>query len=300
MSNLFYIVVIFFSLSLHSIYAQELNCRVVVDGQRVQTTNKEVFRDMEDAIENFMNSRKWTNQTFQPEERINCNLVITLTGQPSIGSYEATAQIQSSRPVYNTNYESLMLNFADRDWVFDYVESQPLEFSENYYNNNLTSMLGFYAFVILGIDYDSFSSLGGAPFYTKALDIVNLAQSTNIKGWQPFDSNRNRYWLLENLTNKTSEDYRKDYYNYHRQGLDVFLEKPSEARTSALNILQALQNIEKLRPNSIIKISFFDAKRDEIINIFKQANPSQKKLAYDICVKIDPSNTDKYKAMLEN
>ena len=242
-------------------YAQELNCRVIVDGQRVQTTNTDIFKEMETTIQNFINNQKWTRQVYQPEERINCNLIITLTGSPSINTYEGTAQIQSSRPVYNTNYESLMLNFADRDWFFDFVENQPIEFSENNYNNNLTSMLAFYAYVIIGIDNDSFSNLGGNPNFAKALDIINLAQNTSLKGWQPFDSNRNRYWLLENLTNKISEDYRHDYYNYHRLGLDVFLENPEATRNNAIVLLQSLQAMEKQRPNSILKISFLHSQR---------------------------------------
>ena len=295
-----FLSVCLFFLSSIVCFSQELLFRVVVDAQRVQTTDRQVFDDLENSVENFMNSRKWTDQNYLPEERINCNLVITITGSPAIGSYEATAQVQSSRPVYNTNYETLMLNFADRDFTFEYIQSQPLEFSDNYYNNNLTSMLGFYAFVILGIDHDSFSSLGGNPYFVRAFEIVNLAQSTNIKGWQPFDSNRNRYWLIENLMNKQSEEFRKAYYNYHRNGLDVFIERPEEARENALTTLKQLQEIERLRPNSIIKISFFDAKTDEIINIFKQANPTQKRQAYDICAKIEPSSTDKFQAILQN
>ncbi len=300
MSKFFTAILVFVFIFQFTGFSQELNCRVVVDAQRIQTTDREVFRDLEESVENFMNNRKWTSESFLPEERINCNLIITLTGSPAIGSYEGTAQIQSSRPVYNTNYESLVLNFADRDFNFDYVESQPLEFSETLYNNNLTSMLGFYAYIIIGMDHDTFSSLGGTPYFARALDIVNLAQATNVTGWQPFDSNRNRYWLLENLTNKTSEEFRKEYYNYHRNGLDTFIEKPNDLRTHALSLLEKLQEIEKLRPNSIIKISFFDAKQDEIINIFKQANPSQKREAYDICAKIEPSSTDKFKEILEN
>lgn len=281
-------------------YAQELNCRVVVDDQRIQTTDRAIFQDMERSFQNFMNNRKWTDDFFQPEERINCNIVITLTSNPAINSYEATAQVQSSRPVHNTGYESLMLNFADRDFIFEYTESQPLDFSPNTFGTNLVSMLAFYAYIIIGTDYDSFSKLGGNPYFQQAFDILNLAQSTSIKGWQQFDSNRNRYWLIENLTNKQMEPFREEFYNYHRLGLDVFLEKPDEARSNVLNLLKKLQEIERLRPNSIIKISFFDSKTDEIINIFKQSTPAQKREAFDICSKIEPSNTDKFREMLSN
>lgn len=280
--------------------AQELNCRIVVNAERAQTTERQVFRDMEDALEQFMNNRQWTNDEFQPEERINCSISITITDMPSIGTYNATAQIQSSRPIYNTNYESLMLNFADRDWNFDYTESQPLEYSQNYFNNNLTSMMAFYAYMILGVDYDSFSERGGTKYYQKALDIVNLAQTSNIKGWQAFDNNRNRYWLVENYTNKQMDQFRTEFYKYHRQGMDVFLEKPEEVRKNAISMLKALQEIDKIKPNSILKISFFDAKIDEIVNIFKRANPTQKRQAYDICTKLEPNSTDEFEAILEN
>jgi len=280
--------------------AQELNCRVVVDAERAQTTERRIFDDMQESIEQFMNTRRWTTDSFEPEERINCNIAITITRMPSIGTFEATAQIQSSRPIYNTNYESLMLNFADREWNFSYTESQPLEFSQNYFNDNLTSMLAFYAYIILGIDYDSFSELGGDPYFLKAQEIVNLAQSTNFSGWKAFEGNRNRYWLVEHYINNQTEKFRKEYYNYHRHGLDKFLEEPDESRKHTINLLKSLQELDKVNPNTVLKVAFFDAKVDEIINIFKRANPTQKRQAYDICAKVEPNSTDKFQAILDN
>ena len=279
---------------------QELNCRVVVDGERAQISDRQIFRDMENAIQKFLNGQKWTSDFYSPEERINCNIAITITDMPAVGQCVATALIQSSRPVHNTNYETIMLYFADRDWNFEYTESQPMEFSQNYYNNNLTSMLAFYAFMILGIDYDSFALLGGNPHYVRALDIVNLAQATSVKGWQPVDSNRNRYWLITNYVNKQMEEYRRQLYYYHRLGLDVYQEKPKEAHANALALLEAISEIEKFNPNSILKISFFVAKREEIINIFKKAAPAQKREAYNICSRVEPNKTDRYREILQN
>ena len=171
---------------------------------------------MENAFSQFLNSRKWTNDEFQPEERIKCNINITLNQMPSIGSIEGTEQIQAARPIYNTNYESILMNFADRDWVFEYVEYQPLDFNENSYINNLTSMLAFYAYIILGLDYDSYSADGGNNFYQIAQNIVTNAQQSGRPGWSSLESNRNRYWLVENLTNAQINIMRKAWYRYHR------------------------------------------------------------------------------------
>ncbi len=281
-------------------FGQELNCQVIVDDERAQTSDRQVFRDMEQAFSRFLNDRKWTNNTYLPEERIDCNLAITIESMPAVGFYNATVQIQSSRPVYNSNYSSLVFNFADRDWQFEYVESTPLEYGDNVYTSNLTSMLAFYAYVIIGIDNDTFEEFGGEEQFKKALDIVNLAQQSDRPGWQAFQSNRNRYWLSENLNNQDLRLIRKGYYTYHRLAMDQFETKQDESRTLIVNVLKDIQTANRNIPNSILKISFFDAKKNELAKIFEKGNPAAKRDAYNILVDIDPSNTEKYKSIIGN
>ena len=280
--------------------AQELNCNVTVNADRVQTTERGIFKDMEKSFSQFMSTTKWTRDSYQPFERIHCNLNITIEQMPSIGSFQATVHIQSARPVYNTNYETLLLNFADRDWQFEYTESQPLEYTDNVYASNLVSMLSYYAYVILGMDYDSFGKLSGDPMFNKALNIVNLAQPSNRAGWQAFDSNRNRYWLIENLTNQQMSPVREGMYEYHRLALDKFHDDPDAARQKILDVLKNIQKVNDLRPNSILIIAFFDAKSDELLNIFSQGNIQVRRQAYEIITRIDPTKSDRFKTILQN
>jgi hypothetical protein len=282
------------------IAAQELNCRVAVNDERAQTSDRQVFRDMEQAFARFMNDRKWTNDSYLPEERIECNLAITIESMPAVGFFNATVQVQSSRPVYNSSYSTIMLNFADRDWQFEYVESTPLDFGDNVFTTNLTSMLAFYAYVIIGLDNDSFEEFGGEVEFKKALDIVNLAQQSDRAGWQAFQSNRNRYWLSENLNNQDLRPIRKGIYTYHRIALDQFDTKQDESRALILSTLKGIQAANRNIPNSILKISFFDAKKNELAKIFEKGNPATRRDAYNILVDLDPSNTEKYKSIIGN
>ncbi len=286
--------------SANQIVGQELNCKVVVNDERAQTSDRRVFRDMEVEFARFMNDRKWSNNNYRPEERIQCNMAITIESMPAVGFYNATVQIQSSRPVYNTSYSSLIFNFADRDWQFEYVESTPLDFGDNVFSSNLTSMLAFYAYIIIGLDKDTFEEFGGEEQFKKALDIVNLAQQTSKSGWQAFQSNRNRYWLSENLTNQDLRPIRKGLYTYHRLAMDQFETKQDESRTLVVNVLKDIQAANRNIPNSILKIAFFDAKKNELAKIFEKGNPATKKEAYTILMAVDPSNTEKYRSIIGN
>jgi len=286
--------------SANQIVGQELNCKVVVNDERAQTSDRRVFRDMEVEFARFMNDRKWSNNNYRPEERIQCNMAITIESMPAVGFYNATVQIQSSRPVYNTSYSSLIFNFADRDWQFEYVESTPLDFGDNVFSSNLTSMLAFYAYIIIGLDKDTFEEYGGEEQFKKALDIVNLAQQTSKSGWQAFQSNRNRYWLSENLTNQDLRPIRKGLYTYHRLAMDQFETKQDESRTLVVNVLKDIQAANRNIPNSILKIAFFDAKKNELAKIFEKGNPATKKEAYTILMAVDPSNTEKYRSIIGN
>ncbi|WP_425392463.1 DUF4835 family protein [Ekhidna sp.] len=280
-------------------HAQELNCRVIVNAQQIQTTERAIFTEMENEFAQFLNTTKWTNDEFQEEEVINCNIVITMTEMPSVGVFKASVQVLSSRPVYGTSYESVIMNFADRDWDFEYVQSQPLRFNENTFTSNITSLLAYYAYMVLGFDYDTFSEMGGAPHYQKAFQIVNNAQQTNYTGWQQFNSVRNRYWLIENIQNPQLEPIRKALYTYHREGLDIMAEDREQAEKNILASLSEIQKANRARPRSILTIAFMDAKSGELIQIFKESNLATRRQAYNLLSNIDPSRTDEYKALID-
>lgn len=283
-----------------SVQSQELNCNVIVNADRVETTDRRIFQDMQTAFSQFLNNRRWTDDNYDVAERINCNLVITIEEMPIVGTFKATVQIQSSRPVYGTSYESLMLNFADRDWHFEYVESQPLDFNENSFSSNIASMLAYYAYIILGIDYDSFETLGGTSFFEKANNQVILAQESNMPGWKQFDSQRNRYWLAENFLSPIFTPVRESIYLYHIQGLDLFLENPDASRSTILEVLKKLQVANRSRPNSIFTIAFLDAKSNELINIFSEGDMNVRRQAYEILRTLDPTLTSKLGKIINN
>jgi hypothetical protein len=272
-------------------YSQELNCKVVINADQVQSSDRSVFKDMERSFANFLNSQKWTNDSFKNHERINCTIFLNISKMPSIGNFQASAQITSGRPVFNTNYESVVLNFADRDWEFEYIESQPLEYNDNSYLSNLTSMLAYYAYIIIGMDYDSYSELGGTPYFQKALMVVNNAQSSGRSGWASLSSNRNRNSLIESINNPQFTELRKNTYRYHRLALDIFDKKPDESRVVALQVIQEVKKAWTINPNGIFIVSFFDAKAAELVNIFSGGSLQVKREAYDILTAIDSKRT---------
>lgn len=294
------IIVILFLLASLSLSAQELKCTVSVNASAIQTTDQSIFKDMKTAIEQFMNTRKWTNDNYKAHEKIACNFLITITRMPAIGSFAASVQVQSARPIFNSNYNSMVFNFADRDWEFEYIESLPLEYNDNTFTTNLTSMLAYYAYTIIGLDYDTFSELGGTPYFQRALNVVNNAQQTSAPGWQSLGSNRNRYWLTENLNNSQLTDLRKALYSYHRLGLDTFDKDPDASRTLILKGLKDIKKVRDINPNAILVISFFDAKGKELANIFSEGNIQTRREVYDIITTIDPSNRTTYEKIIGN
>lgn len=298
MRNKLIIALLLFSIPALS---QELNAIVTINvGPKVQTTDRAVFQDMKNAFQQFLNTRRWTNDAFQAHEKINCNILININDMPSIGVFTSTVQIQVARPVYNSNYTSLILNFADRDWEFEYLESQPLEFNDNTFTSNLTSILAFYAYIILGMDYDTFSELGGTPHFQRALQVVNNAQSSGRGGWQPQGSNRNRYWLIENLINPQFAEVRKALYAYHRLGLDTFETDSEKSREIILRGLREVKKARDINPNAILIVSFLDAKSKELVNIFSEGSLSVRREAYDLIIGIDPSNRSNYEKIIQN
>lgn len=273
---------------------QEFLCNVQVNSQQVEGTDKRVYESLQTTVTEFVNNRRWTNYEFKPEERIECNFVINISQRPNTDRFIATLNLVASRPIFKTAYNSTLLNYADKDFEFEYVEYQPMEFQENSYTSNLVSVISYYLYMMLAIDFDSFSPNGGTPFYEKAQNIVNAAQNAPESGWKAFENNRNRYWLLENLTNNSYSDLRKFLYEYHRKGLDVMSENPEQGRSTISTSLNLLKNVYDERPGLFALKLFIDAKRDEIINIFSQGNPREKTDAQNIMKEIDPSNSSSY------
>lgn len=294
----FFSLVILIGIS-HNILSQDLNCDVKIDAERIETSEKRIFEDMEKAFEDFLNTRDWSPDEINPTERIKCGLTITLNEMPSIGTFKATVQIRSARPIYNTSYESILFNFADRDWSFEYVESLPMNFNENDYSTNLTSMLAFYAYIIIGLDYDSFGELAGSAYFQKAQNIVTNASQGGRPGWGALQSTRNRYALVNDITNQQIEDLRIGYYKYHRLGLDIFDTNPEECRKQVLEVLESTKKIKSRYPSSIFVISFFDAKAEELVNIFADATQQEKRKAYNLLIDLNPIKEDLFKEILK-
>ncbi len=285
LKNVFFFAAFLISVQL---FGQELNCKVTINADQIQTSDRAVFKDMERAFATFLNTRKWTNDSYKNYEKINCSLFLNIGKMPSIGNFSANVQITAARPVYNTNYETVLFNFADRDWEFEYVESLPLEYNDNSYITNLTSMLAFYAYIIVGMDADSMSELGGTPYFQKAFNVVNNAQSSNRAGWQGLGNTRNRFALIDNINNPQMVELRKNNYKYHRLALDTFGKTPDQSRTQVLDILKSVKKVWTVYPNSILVISFFDTKATELVNIFSEGSLPVRREAYDILTSIDP------------
>ncbi len=280
--------------------AQELNCRVQIFSQQIQTSNKHIFESMQKDLYEFINNRKWTDHVYSFDERIECSILINLTEQISTDQYKGTLQVQAIRPVYNTNYNSVVLNFKDNEIVFNYVEFQSLDFNENSFTSNLTSLIAYYIYVILGFDYDSFSLMGGTPYFQKAEKIVQNAQNAQEKGWKSFESQKNRYWLVENLLNSKYAPLREFYYRYHRLGLDIMHNKQAEGRAEIADALLLLQKIyrEKPSPYMMLLQVVLDAKSDEFVQVFSESFPDEKSRVVAILKEIDPTNAGKYQQIL--
>lgn len=283
------------------ILAQQLNFTVTINSERARTQDRDVFDNMKRAFEQFLNGRNWIDDEFKPEERIKGNLLITINDMPQVGVFTATVQIQTVRPVYGSNYESLMFNFADRNWTFEYIESQPMEFNRYAFLNNISSLLAYYAYIALGLDYDSFSPRGGNPYYEIANNIVANAQQSSRPGWNQNPSDRrNRYWLSNDLYgSQVLVPIRDAYYLYHRRGLDLLTSKPEEGYKNILEAIKKVSEANQVQPNSILTISFMDAKSDEISKILKAAPMDIRQEAVEVLLKVDPNNARKYNDILK-
>ncbi|WP_319481043.1 DUF4835 family protein [uncultured Draconibacterium sp.] len=280
--------------------AQELRCNVTVSARGIQGANQNLFRTMQSDLYDFMNNRKWTDHVYSYDEKIRCNILIRLDEQISADEFKGSIQVQLTRPIFNTSYTSTVLNIKDNDFHCKYVEFQPLEFNETSNRDNLTNIMAFYAYVILGFDYDSFSEEGGTEFFQKAQGIVNNSQNARERGWKAFESERNRYWLIENVMNKSYSSFRTCMYNYHRNGLDLMSDKVEEGRANIAEALRDIQKVFRRRPSTYILQMFFDAKADELVNIFSKSFPDERNRVLAILNEVDPSNGRKYEKIAEN
>lgn len=280
------------------LFSQELRCNVQIASQQIQGTNKQVFRTLQSSVYEFMNTTRWTDHAYSYDERIECTILINLTTQISADEFSGNMQIQVSRPVYNSSYNSVLLNFKDDDVQFKYVEYQTLDFNEATTPTSLTGLLSYYAYIILGLDYDTYSPDGGSVYFSKAEEIVNKMQNSNVKGWKAYESRDNRYWLVENILNNAYSPVRECLYRYHRLGLDRMAERLTESRAEIAESLRLLQKAYRAKPGSFILQIFFDAKADELVNIFSESFTDEKKRVYNILSEIDPANISKYNTII--
>ena len=296
------VAVLLMALTTGPAVSQELYCNVQVSAQKIQGSNREVFQNMQRDIYEFMNSMVWTDNIFSFSERIECNLLINLDEQLSADEFRGTVQIQLSRPVYNTTYKSTVLNFVDNNFQFRYVEFQPLEFNPNSHTSNLVSVLAYYAYLLIGMDFDTYSQGGGTPYFQVAEKIVINAQNAPEQGWKPYDGsrNRNRYWLVKNILDSEYSGVRQFIYLYHLRGLDRMESDMTRARTEIYESLRRLQEVYRQRPDPFMYYMtvVLDAKADEIVNIFSQAFPEEKNRVVQVLTEIDPANETKYKKIL--
>ncbi|GAB3015805.1 type IX secretion system protein PorD [Spirosoma pulveris] len=283
--------------------AQELNCQVTINSDQLfaqQKTDFSYVNQLKGIITEFMNNRRWSNDQFSVAERINCSININLLKSLTQGAFEATAQIIVTRPVYGTTYETTTFSYVDRAFNFVYLPTTPVYYRENQFSDDLTSLLAFYANIIMAVDYDTFSKQGGNQFIQRAYAITNLAQQGSPNGsWQTGGDRRNRYWLIENLQNQQLLPFRDGLYTYHRQGLDVFAANPVQVRKQTITLLNTIRTIGLQLPNSVLINSFFDAKSQELFNILYEGTPTERKQAFDLLSFLDPAKTENYRKLIQ-
>lgn len=271
--------------------AQELNCSVEINSTQVQGSNKEVFTTLQQAVADYMNTTKWTDAQFYANEKIDCKLFFTIKSYDESNVMTGDLQIQSIRPVYNSTYTTTIFNFKDTKVEFSYALNEPLIFSENSMESNLTAILNFYAYMIIALDFDTFSLRGGDPFYEKAAAVVRLAQSSGESGWKAFEDNKNRSAVLSAYYDKNTSHIRELLYNYHRKGLDEMVLGANKGRSMITSSLEMLRKVHDVAPMSVCLSIFKDSKLDELVNVYSKASAVEKETAYDILYLLYPTET---------
>ncbi|MCB0580658.1 MAG: DUF4835 family protein [Phaeodactylibacter sp.] len=294
------IFTLFLSAIALGLIAQELNATVRINTQKLQSADPKVFETLESTVREFLNTQKWTEDVFENEERINANFLITIQEELSPTSFKADIALQASRPVYGSDYETPLINHIDKGVTFFYEQFQPLQFSQNVYNDNLSSVLAFHSYIILGLDYDSYSPFGGEPYFQAAQDILNnvpQAAAAANPGWRSLDGNRNRFWLIENLLSPRVRPLRQAWYDYHRQGLDVSATDVATGRAIIAAALEQIRDVDQAYPNSMVIQVFTDTKSQEILEIFKRGTPQEQNTVVQVMTRIDASNAAEYRAI---
>jgi hypothetical protein len=292
-----YLIIFCILVFAQAVHSQDLNARVQILAPQLANSNQRILDILESSIKDFLNNKRWSADALQPLERIDCNFVITITDWDGNSNFKAEAQIQSNRPIYNSSYSSTILNISDKDFGFTFSEGQPLDFSELNYISNLSSLIAFYAYIITGMDYDTFSKFGGSPYFEKAQTVLDYAQAAPNTGWKAFENLRNRFWIMENLMNKSYNPIRESLYTYHREGMDVMAENQTKGRKAILSVIPQLQKIDRQKQGSILNQIFFSAKADELIKILSAAEAQDKIKAYNALSVIDPANSLKYEIL---
>ena len=283
--------------------AQEINCTVTVNSDQIEGSNKQIFETLRLAVEEYMNQNRWTNMTYAQQEKIECSMLI-LVKKLENHLFTCEMTLQSRRPVYGTTYSTPLLNFKDNAFNFTYQEFDRIEWQQNQFTTNLTAMLAYYCYLIIGHDQDSFQRLGGTPFFQMCEEIVNTCQSASMdnieqKGWLAFESNRSRYALINNLLDEAFKKYRNYYYEYHRLGLDEMSSNVTNGRARIAEGLPVLKEAYRARPATYVINTFLDAKADELVDIFRQGTDKEKKDVYDLLTDIDPTRQTTYDRMNE-
>ncbi len=289
----------FIIMAAFAVQAQELRCNISVSDKQIEGTSKDVFNTLQKALTEFMNNRRWTDRQYAVNERIECNISIIINEQPTTETFKAELQIQARRPVYGASYNTTILNFKDNDFNFIYREFEPIEFNENSFDSNLSAVMAYYAYLIIGFDSDSFAMYGGTPYFQKAENIVNMAQSTSEAGWRAYESRKNRYEVINNLMDERLRKFREFFYQYHRLGLDEMIKNPVNARARIAQSMIVLEEVNRNRPSSIVLQMFFDAKDEEIIDIFSQGTDKEKTDIYKLLIDLNPAKATKYETILK-
>jgi hypothetical protein len=295
-----YLLVLLACLSLAA-SAQDLNARVSVLSPKIQSTNKRIFGQLEAAMKDFLTGRKWCADQINPQERFECSFVLNVTTWDGNTEFSGDLQVQSSRPVFNSTYNSTVILLDDKDIDFIYQQGQTIDYSDQSFTSNLSSLMAFYAYMIIGMDYDTFSPDGGTPYFTLAQNVVNLAQTSSYKGWKAFDNNNvSRYWFAENLNNKAYEPLRSFMYQYHRNGLDIMADNAGKGVKVIVGLLPILQQIDRTRLGAMFPLVFYSAKSDEMVSIFAKAETQDRINAMNILTQADPGNGNKYATLASN
>lgn len=284
-----------------AVQGQELNCQINLNYDQLfaqQKTDFSYFNQLKNQISELMNTRRWTNDQFQPAERINCILNINLLKSTQQGVFSGTAQLIITRPVYGTNLQTTTFSYVDRQFNIAYLPTTPVFFRDNAYSDELTSILGFYANIILAVDYDTFSRQGGTPYIQKAFNIMNLAQAGTGAGWGIGSDKLNRYYLIENLQGQQFQSFREGIYTYHRVALDNFTANPIQARKTLMDLLTTMRKVQTQISFSVLMNSFLDAKSEEFINIMYEGTLADRKRAFDLMAQLDPGKTEAYRKLL--